>query len=398
MEKPTPAQLKLFAAILAGMLALLVLLAGIAAAVVYPNLPDISELKDYQPKQPLRVYTADEVQIGEYGAERRKFLPLDEIPKLMQDALLATEDADFYEHGALSYTGIARALLTNLLHGKTVGGASTITQQLARTVYLTRKKAYSRKFIEMLLSRKIENELSKKEILEIYMNQIYLGQKAYGFEGAANTYFGKSLKELSIAETAMLAGLPQNPGYANPIVNFDRAKRRQGVVLDRMLATGAITDKQAEAARDEKLHIRSAQDARIHAEYAAEMARQLVFAKFGEESYTRGLKVYTTLVATEQQTAYHALRRSLMDYERRKPYRGPEGFVELPEPTADNGAEIDSAIDDALSEHADNDELQSAVVIAVSAGKVQASLQGGEDLTITGDGLRGAQSALSDKA
>ncbi|MDY0746099.1 PBP1A family penicillin-binding protein [Paucibacter sp. R3-3] len=398
MEKPTPAQLKLFAAILAGMLALLVLLAAIAAAVVYPNLPDISELKDYQPKQPLRVYTADEVQIGEYGAERRNFLPLDQIPKLMQDALLATEDADFYEHGALSYTGIARALLTNLLHGKTVGGASTITQQLARTLYLTRKKAYSRKFIEMLLSRKIENELSKKEILEIYMNQIYLGQKAYGFEGAANTYFGKSLKELSIAETAMLAGLPQNPGYANPIVNFDRAKRRQGVVLDRMLATGVITDKQAEAARDEKLHIRSAQDARIHAEYAAEMARQLVFAKFGEESYTRGLKVYTTLVATEQQTAYHALRRSLMDYERRKPYRGPEGFVELPEPTADNGAEIDSAIDDALSDHADNDELRSAVVTGVSAGKVQASLQGGEDLTITGDGLRGAQSALSDKA
>src|SRR5262249_14698997 len=160
--------------------------------------------------------------------------PLEQIPKLMQDALLSTEDADFYEHGALSYTGIARALLMNVIHGRTVGGASTITQQLARTFYLTRKKAYSRKFVEMLLSRKIENELTKKEILEIYMNQIYLGQKAYGFEAAANIYYGKSLKELSIAETAMLAGLPQNPGYANPVVNFERATRRQAVVLERM--------------------------------------------------------------------------------------------------------------------------------------------------------------------
>uniref|UniRef100_UPI00097C85C6 penicillin-binding protein 1A n=1 Tax=Pelomonas sp. KK5 TaxID=1855730 RepID=UPI00097C85C6 len=396
MQKPTPAQLKLFGLILAGMLGLMILAGAIAAAVIYPTLPDISELKDYQPKQPLRVYTADDVQIGEYGAERRKFLPLEEIPKQMQDALLATEDADFYQHGALSYTGIARALLTNLIHGRTVGGASTITQQLARTLYLTRKKAYSRKFVEMLLSNKIESELSKKEILEIYMNQIYLGQKAYGFEAAANTYFGKSLKELSVAETAMLAGLPQNPGYANPIVNFARATRRQAIVIDRMLATGAITEAQAQAARDEKLHIRTAQDVKVHGEYAAEMARQLVFAKYGDESYTRGLKVYTTLVAGEQETAYHALRRSLLDYERRKPWRGPEGQVELP--ATGNDAEMDSAIGQALADHPDNDELRSAVVTAVAPGKLQATLISGDDLTITGDGLRVAQPGLAAKA
>ena len=399
MQKPTPAQLKFMALITSGLLALMILAGGIAAVVIYPNLPDISALTDYQPKQPLRIYTADEVQIGEYGAERRKFLPLEEIPKQMQDALLSTEDADFYEHGALSYTGIARALLTNVLHGKAVGGASTITQQLARTFYLTRQKKYSRKFIEMLLSRKIETELTKKQILEIYMNQIYLGQKAYGFEAAANTYFGKSLKELSIAETAMLAGLPKNPGYANPIVNFDRAQGRMYDVLDRMVATQAITEEQRKQARAEKLHIRSAQDAHLHGEYAAEMARQLVFAKFGDESYTRGLKVYTTLVSAEQDTAYHALRRSLLDYERRKPYRGPEGFVELPDPGAGTGddSDIDTTIEQALTEHPDNDELRSAVVTAVSAGKVQASLQS-EDLTISGDGLRGVQTALSDKA
>ena len=389
----------------AGLLALMVLVAGIAAVVIYPSLPDIAELTDYQPKKPLRVYTADEVQIGEYGAERRKFLPLEEIPKLMQDALLATEDADFYQHGALSYTGIARALLTNVIHGHAVGGASTITQQLARTFYLTRKKYYSRKFIEMLLSRKIETELSKKQILEIYMNQIYLGQKAYGFEAAANTYFGKSLKELDIAETAMLAGLPKNPGYANPIVNFERAQRRQFLVIERMQAVGVITADQARQAREEKLHIRSAQDVRLHGEYAAEMARQLVFAQFGDDSYTRGLKVYTTIVSAEQDVAYHALRRSLMDYERRKPYRGPEGFVELPDSDAAASSEdtdIDSTISQALNDHPDNDELRAAVVTAVSGAgaklTVTASLQDGDELTISGDGLRSVQSALGDKA
>ncbi len=401
MEKPTAAQLKLFALITAGLLGLLILVAGLAAAVIYPSLPDISELTDYQPKQPLRIYTADDVQIGEYGAERRKFLPLAEIPKQMQDALLSTEDADFYQHGALSYTGIARAILTNVLHGKAVGGASTITQQLARTFYLTRKKYYSRKFIEMLLSNKIETELTKQQILEIYMNQIYLGQKAYGFEAAANTYFGKSLKELSLAETAMLAGLPKNPGYANPIVNFKRAQGRQYDVLDRMLATGAITEEQRQQARDEKLHIRSAQDTKLHGEYAAEMARQLVFAQYGDDSYTRGLKVYTSLVSNEQEVAYHALRRSLLDYERRKPYRGPEGFVDLPDASANADADVDSAIAQALADHPDNDELRAAVVTSVTTsggGKVQASLQSGDDLTLSGDGLRGAQSALSEKA
>ncbi|MGS0757393.1 transglycosylase domain-containing protein, partial [Roseateles sp. GG27B] len=252
----------------------------------------IADLSDYQPKQPLRVYTADDVQIGEFGAERRNYQQLSQIPKLMQNALLAIEDSSFFEHGGLDFSGIARAALANVTHANKQG-ASTITQQLARTFYLTKKKIYSRKFVEMLLALKIESQLSKEQILEIYMNQIYLGQRAYGFEAAAGIYFGKTLKDLSIGETAMLAGLPQNPAYANPVVNFERASRRQHLVLNRMLDTGVIDASQASAAKAEKLHIRSAQDPHLHAEYAAEMARQVVFAQYGESAYTRGLKVYT---------------------------------------------------------------------------------------------------------
>lgn len=384
----------------------LVLLFGVAAVLVYPTLPDIAELTDYRPKQPLRVFTADGVLIGEYGAERRNYQPIDQIPKRMQDALLAVEDTAFYEHEGVSYTGIMRAALKNLTSGRTQGG-STITQQLARTFYLTKKKYYTRKFVEILLALKIESKLTKAQILEVYMNQIYLGQRAYGFEAAANIYFGKSLAELSPAETAMLAGLPQNPAYANPIVNFDRAKRRQLIVLERMHDTGVIDDAQLKAARVEKLHIRTAQDARLHGEFAAEMARQVVFAQYGDESYTRGLNVYTTLISTEQAAAYKALRHSLLEYERRKPYRGPEGHAELP-PTGegDDAAAQDAAIAQALADHPDNDDVRAAVVTAVKTGKdagkdgtrVLATLQSGEDVTIVGDGLRGAQPALSDKA
>ncbi|MCV2352192.1 penicillin-binding protein 1A [Paucibacter sp. Y2R2-4] len=378
----------------AAALAVIVLLLGVAAVLIYPTLPDIAELSDYQPKQPLRVYTADEVLIGEYGAERRKYLPLEQIPQQMQQALLAIEDHAFYEHHGIYLQGVARAVLANLFRPRSQGG-STITQQLARTVYLSKKKVYTRKFVEVLLALKMESQLSKQQILEIYMNQIYLGQRAYGFEAAADIYFGKSLKQLNLAETALLAGLPPNPAYANPVVNLDRAKRRQAVVLGRMRELELITQAQVDEARAQELHIRSAQDSRIHAEFAAEMARQVVHAQFGDEAYTRGLKVYTTLIAAEQTAAYKALRRSLLDLERRKPYRGPEGFVDLPK----DAAEQDAAIAQALAEHPDLDELRAAVVTEVSnKGQVSATLQSGEDLSIGAESLRNLQAALSDKA
>ncbi len=378
---------------LACLLVAVPLLLGVAAVLVYPSLPSLDKLTDYQPKQPLRIYTADEVLIGEFGAERRSYLPLKDIPKRMQDALLAVEDTAFYEHGGISYTGVLRAAVSNLFSSRKQG-ASTITQQLARDLYLTKRQLYSRKFIEALLALKIESQLPKEKILEVYMNQIYLGQKAYGFEAAAQTYFGKSLKDLDVAETAMLAGLPQNPAYANPVANFQRAKRRQLLVLERLKDTGVITPEEYDHARDQKLHIRSCQDERLHGEYVAELVRQQLFAQYGDEAYTRGLKVYTTLIADQQQAAYRGLRKTLLEYERRRPWRGPEGFVELP----DDAAEEDTAIAQALAEHPDNDELRAAVVTKIAGGKLHASLQSGDELVISGDGLRALGNALSDKA
>ncbi|MDM4764916.1 PBP1A family penicillin-binding protein [Pelomonas sp. SE-A7] len=385
------------ALILGGLIALFILLLGIAAALVYPNLPDLDKLTDYHPKQPLRVYTSDGQLMAEFGAERRRYLTLDQIPKRTKDALLAVEDAEFYRHDGISFTGIARAVVNNLSNPfaeRKKGGGSTITQQLARDMYLTKRQPYSRKFVEILLALKIETQLSKDQILEIYMNHIYLGQRAYGFAAASEAYFGKPLDQLSQAETAMLVGLPQNPYYANPISNFQRAKRRQLIVLERMADVRVISPEDHEAAKKERLHIRSAQDQRLHAEYAAEMARQVVFAKYGEEAYTRGINVYTSLVAEQQQAAYKGLRKTLMDYERRKAYRGPEGFVELP----DDGSEEDGVIGHALIEHPDNDELRAAVVTSVAPGKLKASLQSGDDISISGEGLRPVQAALSEKA
>ncbi len=379
----------------AGLLTLVLVIAG-AAAIVWPGLPDLDRVTDYQPKQPLRVYAADGELLAEFGAERRSYLPIEKIPRQMQQALLAVEDANFYEHQGISVPGMFRAALANMTSGRKQG-ASTITQQLARDLYLTKKKLYTRKFVEVLLALKIESQLSKDKILEIYMNQIYLGQRAYGFEAAAQTYFGKSLKDLSIAETAMLAGLPQNPYRANPISNLKAAKKRQAVVLSRMQDVGMITAEQAKQANDEVLKLRGAQDQRLpYGQYAAEMVRQVVHAQYGEDAYNRGIRVYTTVKMDNQIAAYKALRRTLMDYERRKPWRGPEGAVDLPSDMDDS--DIDNAITQALQDHPDNDDLRAAVVTEVGTNRIKATLSDGEDIELRGDGVRTVLSALSAKA
>ncbi len=380
----------------AGVLALTLLVAG-AAAVIWPGLPDLDRLTDYNPKQPLRVYTEDGQLLAEYGAERRSYLPLDQIPKQMQQALLAVEDTNFYEHQGVYVPGMLRAFWVNLFSSSRSQGASTITQQLARDLYLTKKKLYTRKFVEILLAFKIESQLSKDKILEVYMNQIYLGQRAYGFEAAAQAYFAKSLKDLTIAETAMLAGLPQSPYRANPITNLKLAQRRQSTVLMRMVDVGMITPEQAQQAREEPVKLRSAQDQRLPwGQYAAEMVRQVVHAQYGEEAYNRGLRVTTTLRMDDQVAAYKALRRTLMDYERRKAWRGPEGDVDLPDGM--DAQDQDAAIAQVFTEHPDNDDLRTAVVTQVASNKILASLSDGDDIEIKGEGLRSVQSALSPKA
>ena len=379
--------------IVAAALSLLIVVA-IALSVAYPNLPDISDLSDYRPKLPLRVFTAEGVMIGEFGEERRNLTPIENIPAVMIDAVLAIEDARFYQHGGVDYIGVIRAGLANVGRAKSQG-ASTITMQVARNVYLSTEKTFTRKIYEILLTFKLEHRLSKDQILEIYMNQIFLGNRAYGFAAASETYFGKPLKEITVAEAAMLAGLPKAPSAFNPISNPKRARVRQLHIIDRMLDNGFITPVQAERAKKEELKIKSGPDnTRIHAEYVAETVRQLVFAQYGDETYTRGLNVTTTLRAADQEAAYKALRQGIMDYERRQIYRGPEKFVNLPIKPQD----LDDAIDEALEDRPDNGDLVAAVVLEAEPKKIVAMRQNGEMIEVTGEGLRPVQSGLAPKA
>lgn len=371
-----------------GLVALLALTAFFST-----QLPDTSSLSNYQPKQPLRVLTADGVEVAGFGTERRVYKPIDQIPQLMKDSLLAVEDARFYEHGGLDPIGVARAIVANLTGGRTQG-ASTITQQVARTFFLSRSRTLERKIKEALLAFKIESQLSKDQILELYMNQIYLGSRAYGFEAAAQAYFGKPLTALSAAESAMLAGLPQNPHFANPIQNFERARARQLLVLGRMRAQDVITDAQFQAAKAEKLVVRKRNEVDVHAEHVAEMVRQQVYAQFGEMSYTTGLNVTTTLRSAEQQAAYKALRRTLVEHSLRQVWRGPEGQETLATDLKDD----DPAVAQALADYDDDEDLRIAIVTRASTKSVTVVLGTGEVMTIEGTGLRPAQSGLAESA
>src|SRR5574343_845960 len=382
----------LLGAALAGALAVL-LLAAVALAVAATHLPDIQGLADYRPKLPLRVLAADGSVIGEFGEERRQYTPIADIPKVMQDAVLAIEDARFYQHGGVDYIGVLRAGLANFREARSQG-ASTITMQVARNFYLSTEKTLTRKLYEILLALKIENQLSKPQILELYMNQIFLGRRAYGFAAACEIYFGKPLKDITVAEAAMLAGLPAAPSAYNPVVNPKRAQIRQRYIIERMAENGFIDAAQREAALAQPLRYRANAEAAVHAEFVAEAARQLVFAQYGEEAYTRGLVVHTTVRPAEQVAAYRALRRGLLDFGRRQVYRGPEGFVDLPgDPKG-----TDARVGEALEDHPDLDELKAGVVLEAGPRKLVAMLQSGESVTVTGEGLKPVTSGLAEKA
>jgi len=381
------------AALAAACLLSILLVVGLALAVAYPNLPEISSLADYRPKLPLRVFSSDGVQLGEFGEERRNFLPIGQMPQVMKDAVLAAEDARFYQHGGVDYKGVARAAIENLRDARSQG-ASTITMQVARNFYLSTEKTFTRKIYEILLALKIERLLGKDQILELYMNQIFLGQRANGFAAASEIYFGKKLKDVTVAEAAMLAGLPKAPSAYNPIANPKRATQRQRYIVNRMFENGFITEAQHEEALAQQLRYRTQNDNAVHAEFVAETARQLVFAQYGEEAYTRGLNVYLTVSAADQMVAYRALRKGLMDYELRQVYRGPEAYVDLPA----DAALIDARVAEALADHPDNDDLRAAVVLEASPRKVTAMLQSGDTVTVAGEGLRPVTSGLSDKA
>ena len=378
--------------------AIVFVIAGVAVwflMSIVPNVPSIDAVTDYKPKIPLRIYTADKVLIGEFGEEHRDFVPIDQIPPMMKKAVLAIEDARFYEHKGIDWMGAARALKANVTGGFGAGGASTITMQVARNFFLSREKVLSRKLNEIVLAYKIEDALTKDQILELYMNQIYLGQRSYGFASAARSYFGKKLGDLTIAETAMLAGLPQNPARHNPAVNPKRAKLRQEQVLRRLRDLGDIDEAQYAKAVAEPLRVHSKpQEFGTHAQYVAELARQVVFAQYAEESYTRGIKVYTTIDSKAQEAAYDSVRRNVLAYDSRHGYRGPEARIELPA----TDEEREEAVVEALQKRPSSDGLEPAVVLAASAKSVKVETIDGDTITITGAGLKFAAAGLSSKA
>ena len=377
---------------LAGVVVLSLALAGFVILLAYPNLPSIEALTEYQPKIPLRVYTADGVLIGEFGEERRSVVSIEEVPSLMKQAILAAEDERFYQHTGVDYHGVLRAAYSNLVTGGKTQGASTITMQVARNFFLSREKTLTRKLYEALLAFKIENSLSKDQILEIYINQIYLGQRAYGFGAAAQVYFGKTLSQLNSAEIAMLAGLPKAPSSFNPVINPKRAKQRQLYVLRRMRELALLDDEQYEEAQKTPISVKreAVTEYEIHAEFVAEMVRQLLYERYPEEVYSRGFRVYTTISRVDQEAAYAALRQGLLEYDRRHGYRGPEGFVDLKDAQEEDYEEI-------LQDHPDSDDLLAALVLEATPKRVTAYRRGGETVTVSGEGLKFAERMLDSR-
>ena len=361
----------------------------------YPNLPSLEVLTDYKPKIPLRVYTADNHLIGEFGEERRAIVHFAEVPDIMKQAILAAEDERFYQHGGIDALGITRAAISNLLGGGRRQGASTITQQVAKNFFLSSEKTYTRKLYEALLAFKIEHNLTKDQIFELYINQIYLGQRAYGFGAAAQIYFGKSIKDISIGEAAMLAGLPKAPSAFNPVVNPKRAGLRQQYVLRRMRELGFINAEQQETALKQPLVVkRETNEYAVHAEHVAEMARQIAAERFPEDVYSRGLRIYTTILKSDQEAAYRSVRRNVFDYDRRHGYRGAEAYVDLSEIKS----EQDEALDVLLQDYDDNDDLHPAIVLEADRKQVRAYRRGGEIVAIGENGLKFAARMIDEKS
>jgi len=388
-----------FIAILVGIPLVLALAAalalGLSAILASERLPSMEALTDYRPKVPLRIYTADGVLIGEFGEERRSVVKLEDVPPVMTRAILAAEDDRFFTHSGVDFLGIARAAFANLAAGGKAQGASTITMQLARNFFLSNERSYTRKIYEILVALKIEQALSKEQILEIYLNQIYLGQRAYGFASAAQVYFGKPLAKITAAEAAMLAGLPKAPSAYNPVVNPKRAKIRQQYILGRMRSLGYLTEEQFQSAVVENLALQPDRtDFALKAPYVAELARQLAYEQFRDETYIAGLNVYTTVLADDQRAANMAVRRGIVDYDRRYGYRGPEAQVDLPT----NPARREEKIEEALLEAGDIDGFTAAVITQVSPAAIRASRSRGQTVEITGDGLKFVAAWIAEKA
>lgn len=307
---------------------------GLAAMGVYlylaPSLPNPKELRDIELQTPLRVYSADGKLMSEFGEKRRTPLLYSEVPPIFIDALLASEDDGFFEHNGIDVKGLLRATVTLLRTGQKRSGGSTITMQVAKNYFLSSEKTFTRKFTEIMLALKMEQELSKEEILELYINKIYLGKRAYGIEAAAQVYYGKSIHELNLAQIAMIAGLPQAPSVANPINSPRRAFERRNYVLARMLSLGKITLDEYNQASQEPITARyhgTASD--VVAPYVAEMVRQELVRRYGEDAYTKGYNVYTTIHSAKQNAANLALQKGVLSYDRDHGWRTPKPVAQI---------------------------------------------------------------------
>ena len=359
-------------------------LLAIAVLVTYPKLPSLETVTNYQPRMPLTIYSSDGKLIGMHGEERRAFTKIDEFPPVLINAVIAAEDKRFYQHWGVDVTGVARALIGNFRPGGVYSGASTITQQVARNFYLTNERSYRRKFNEALLAYKIEQSLSKQQILELYFNQIYLGQRAYGFAAASQIYFNKPVKELTLAEATILAGLPKAPSSFNPIVNPERARLRQRYILNNMVEEKMITPAERDQALAEELHYRRQQvEIDQNSLYVAEMVRQEMYDRYGEDAYTQGFRVYTTVSSESQRVATLALRRALKGFGLGA-YRGAEAFIDLNTIEAET---LDENLDQYLDTVYTVDGLQPAVVLQASRSSIEAYTQGGNRIKISGNAL-----------
>lgn len=376
----------------------------IVFSIVYSQLPPIDALTYYKPQIPLRVYTADNVLIGEFGEERREFVRINQIPPFVKEAILSAEDNGFYEHSGIEFSGIMRAAISNILTGRRGQGGSTITMQVARNFFLSSERSYIRKLYEVAMAYKIERHLTKDQILEVYLNQIYLGQRAYGFAAAAQVYFNKQLPDLTVGEAATIAGLPVAPSAYNPISNPSRAKMRRDYVLRRMHELGYITDAVYEEERQKPIESKAqGQDQQIkdslaaahamHAEFVSEMARMAAYTFFKGDTYTRGLKIYTTINSKDQQAAWQAVHNNLIAFDRRRGFRGAQGSISLADPSrfaADMKAAFDKMPGSA--------NLVPAVLTQVGDKALRAALS--KDLTVDldDDSLKFAKRYLGPKA
>jgi penicillin-binding protein 1A len=375
------------------MLTVVALMIGLGAALIYPDLPSLDALTNYQPKLPLRVYSEDGYLLAEYGEERRAFVDITKVPQNMKSAVIAIEDRRFYQHGGIDTKGILRAAINNVTGGSKEG-ASTITMQVARNFFLSSERSLKRKLNEAMLAIKIEHSLPKDKILELYINQIYLGQRAFGFAAAAQVYYGKPLDKLNLAETALLAGLPKAPSSYNPFVHPKRAIKRQHEVLHDMRRYGFIDEATYQDALKQPLRFKASQQSRdLQADYVGEIVRQAMYERYQDQIYSSGLKVYTTILKSSQEAANTAIAQGIMEYDLRHGYRGPEGYIAASEMVGENANQnMERAIDGIETFGG----LSPAVVTKITDKFLRIHTISGEDVQIDGEGLSLISKVLHD--